>query len=161
LRRHARIATMIAAPLAVVSDMVRAYFAGREEVSAVYLFGSVARGRAHRHSDVDVAVLLREDVLRLSPSELAAYRMARIGELMDALHTDAVDLIVLNTASALVAFEAIHRGRLVLSRDQSIRVKLELDIRHRYLDMLPLLALKARYLKERLDRGEFGKARHG
>ena len=38
------------------------YLRSRTEIVAAYLFGSVAAGKAHKFSDVDVALLLAEGV---------------------------------------------------------------------------------------------------
>jgi len=40
------------------------YFKAREEVSALYLFGSVAKGTQNAGSDIDIAVLVDEKKLR-------------------------------------------------------------------------------------------------
>ncbi len=39
---------------------IRDYFKGREEVSAVYLFGSTAIGSETTSSDIDIAILLNK-----------------------------------------------------------------------------------------------------
>ena len=49
---------------AEIQRRLAAHFAGREEVVAVYLFDSQARGRADHLSDVDVALLLRDELSR-------------------------------------------------------------------------------------------------
>ena len=41
------------------SEALAEYFRGDEAVAAVYLFGSVATGRAKRGSDIDVGVLFQ------------------------------------------------------------------------------------------------------
>lgn len=52
-----------------VIDSLRGYFAGRRDVVAAYLFGSVARDEARADSDVDVAVLLQAG----EPADTAGY----------------------------------------------------------------------------------------
>lgn len=46
----------------LVRDRVAAVLDGVDGLVSAYLFGSVASGRAHRDSDVDLAVLLDRDV---------------------------------------------------------------------------------------------------
>jgi predicted nucleotidyltransferase len=47
-----------------VQDEIRAFAQDEPDLIAVYLFGSRASGGAHRHSDVNVAVLLPADLTR-------------------------------------------------------------------------------------------------
>ena len=51
-------------PLEVPQSFVE-YLKSRPEIVAAYLFGSVAAGKAHKFSDVDVVLLLAEPVRRM------------------------------------------------------------------------------------------------
>ncbi|EGD50225.1 DNA polymerase beta domain protein region [Thermoanaerobacter ethanolicus JW 200] len=68
-----------------------------------FLFGSVAKGKATKESDIDIAVYLKEY------DEKFVYGLWN--ELEDLLKRD-VDLIVLNIANATVAWEALRGKRL-------------------------------------------------
>jgi predicted nucleotidyltransferase len=67
------------------------------DVVFAYLFGSQATSRATPASDVDVAVYLRANA---DPFES---RLRLMGVLEHALGTDAIDLVVLNTAPLSLA----------------------------------------------------------
>ena len=81
---------------------------------AVYVFGSAATGHYAPGSDLDIAVLGSRPLL---PRE--AYELARSLEVD--LGTD-VDLVDLITASTVLKFEVIARGRRILcsNRDEVI-----------------------------------------
>jgi len=70
-----------------------------------WLFGSSARGQASPDSDVDVAILFRD------PPGFEAVGSA-LAACQDTLRRDDVDVVVLNTASTILAFEALSGRRL-------------------------------------------------
>lgn len=120
----------------VISQVLAAHFAGRTEVVAVYLFGSHARKQADHLSDVDVALLLRP--------ELPRETLWRLGlqldvEVCDALGTDDVDVIVLNTAPLEAQFEILCTGMLVHSNDESVRTDYEVQMMSEYWDFRKIL----------------------
>jgi predicted nucleotidyltransferase len=69
----------------------------RPEVLEAYLFGSLARAEARPHSDVDVAVTL--DRAASDPSGLG-FDAILGAELMAALGSDRVDVVILNSREA-------------------------------------------------------------
>jgi predicted nucleotidyltransferase len=89
-------------------------------VIAGYIFGSVAKGRAHAESDINVAVLLKEDV-PFSQLEVMTLLVKKL-ELR-------VDLFVVIRASELLKHEIRKTGQLIFDRD-SVRRK-QFDIRSR------------------------------
>src|SRR5690606_11996434 len=94
------------------------YFADnrRPDVIAAYLFGSVARGRAHSESDIDVAVLLDRALLPTAHSRAAAAEHLA-GDLMTELRSNRVDLVRLNDAPPLFARHIIMDGARLFSAD--------------------------------------------
>ena len=116
---------------------IRGVLDARGEVLEAYLFGSRARGRPRRNSDVDVAVLLAE----------AADTTATWGEraelttlLMSALGTNAVDVVILNRAPPLLYHRVLRDGVRLLARDPMQTVSREAHALSRYFDYLPQLA---------------------
>lgn len=110
-------------------------------VSLVYLFGSVARDAPRRDSDLDLAVLFSG-----TPGP------ERIGEMAAALERVAgrvVDLVVLNSASPLLAHEVVSTGRLLVCRDDGERAAFEARATIRYLDTGHLRRIQHQYLRER------------
>lgn len=83
--------------------------ARRYSLDLVVLFGSQAKGRAHRASDVDVAV-------RFRPGQpWPRGRRLEIAARFDALFPEAheVDVSFLNDASSILLFEVATSGRLL------------------------------------------------
>ncbi|GAA4773170.1 hypothetical protein GCM10023200_01980 [Actinomycetospora chlora] len=79
---------------------------GGDGLDVLVLHGSRARGDAGPASDWDFGYLARDEV---DP-------VALLAALVDVLHTDAVDLVDLAAASALLRFRAARDGVLVLER---------------------------------------------
>jgi predicted nucleotidyltransferase len=83
-------------------------------VVSAYLFGSMANGRAHRESDVDIGLLLDRRAYR-TPSDRFEARLRLTGRLGAAVARD-VDLVILNDAPPQLARHILTRGlRLMIS----------------------------------------------
>ena len=80
-------------------------------VVSVYLFGSVAEGRDHRESDVDVGVLL-DWAMYPSSQERFEVRLRLIEGMTSAVRRDA-DVVILNDAPPQLGRAVIHRGRRI------------------------------------------------
>jgi hypothetical protein len=119
-----------------LTEKLRAFFAPREEVLEAYLFGSMAAGLPAAHSDVDVAVYLRDPRPSASsfgyPADLAASLMQLIG-------TNDVDVVVLNDAPPLLYHRVLRDGVRILARDLRATTVREGQALSRYCDFLPQL----------------------
>jgi predicted nucleotidyltransferase len=76
------------------------------DLQLVVLFGSEARGRARKDSDIDVAVLTE------SPAELDSLYLA----LAPVFKTDRLDLVDLRRAGPVLAFSVARSGLLLFER---------------------------------------------
>jgi hypothetical protein len=110
-------------------------FGSRPDVTAVYLFGSTARGTARADSDIDVAVLFEAP----PPRTLSGPRLVIEGELERALGAP-VDLVVLNQAPVDLRTRVLRDGRLLVDRDPSARIAFEVRTRNEAFDLEPVLA---------------------
>lgn len=90
--------------------------APRDEILEAYLFGSRARGRAQPDSDIDVAVCVDAGKARALGGSWG-YRAALATDLMAALRTNDVDVVVLNDAPPLLYRRVLRDGIRVSSRD--------------------------------------------
>ena len=113
-------------------------FGGRGVIAA-YLFGSHARGAAHRDSDVDVGVVLDYGV-HVTRASRFAERVRLASELIGGLHVNAVDLIVLNDAPPLLARRVLLDGRQVYCADADADRDFRRDTLLRAADLEPFLA---------------------
>jgi uncharacterized protein len=82
-----------------------------ERIAAVYLFGSFVRGRMTPESDLDVAVLFRDDAV---PGPMA---FVELGNRLSTLVGSEVDLVCLNNARPIVAMQVLRNGKKIVERD--------------------------------------------
>ena len=82
---------------------------------SAYLFGSVAEGRAHRDSDVDLGVYLDFESLPTSEARFDA-RLDLMAVLGPAIGRDDIDLVVMNDAPPTLS-RHILRGKRVFCAD--------------------------------------------
>ena len=123
----------------------------RPEVLTAHLFGSVVTGRTRKDSDVDIAVLVSDKVMKRNPFK---YRLALMAELMRVLQRDDVDLIILNEAPPLLAHRVLSRGKLISERSPSARVAFQVRTVNRYVDTQPMRDLYMAYLKKHAREGK-------
>jgi len=118
-----------------------------DEVSAAYLFGSVARGTPSPSSDVDLGVLLR-GAARTLEEQLFDYQDRLQGAIGCPVH-----IIVLNNAPADLVHRVLRDGRLLLERDRAARIAFEVRARNMYFDLQPVLtAYRQRVLARAAER---------
>ena len=108
----------------------------RVEILEAYLFGSQARGDAHRQSDVDVAVYIDKS---LADEGHWGYRAELTTSLMDALGTNDVAVVVLNQAPPLLYHRVLRDGVLLVTRDLQATTTRAGYALSRYFDFLPQL----------------------
>lgn len=126
---------------------IETFVAQQREVVAVYLFGSVARGRATHLSDVDIAVLL-------DPNLGQEARVERQLELMVALDDFAdreVQVTVLNDVPPALAYRVIREGRLIYEGDRRRRIAFEVRTMKIYFDIKPMLQFHGEVLLEQIQ----------
>jgi uncharacterized protein len=100
---------------ASIRDRLVAALESADGLISAYLFGSVASGRAHHDSDVDVAVLLDRQ-LYPTPQHRFDLRLRLIGRLQSAIGRD-VDLVVLNDAPPQLGRHIMTAGERLVVRD--------------------------------------------
>jgi predicted nucleotidyltransferase len=131
-----------------------ARFFHQRPVLLAYLFGSQTTGQTHAESDIDVAVLLDAS---LTADERFAARLTLIGALSLLLGTDNVDVVILNEAPPLLAYEVLRNGALLSCADENARVEFQVRTLRTYEDTAPLRQLLSEAMAERIKTGTFGK----
>ncbi len=129
-------------------NRLRAVFARYPQIWAVYLFGSVAEGRARPDSDVDLGVVLRPGMEPPSKLDL-------LTDLVKAGY-ERVDLVFLppRMDDPVLAFEVVRHHRVVYATpdfDHGALFSKALRMRE---DLLHLLAVHRRAYKERVLGGK-------
>ena len=108
----------------------------REEILEAYLFGSHACGQARPNSDIDVAVYIDEE---RAGDGAWGYQAQLTTDLMIALGTNDVDVVVLNKASILLYHRVLRDGVRLMSRDLRATTTRAGQALSRYFDFLPQL----------------------
>ncbi len=108
-------------------------------IASAYLFGSAVSGKAGPMSDVDIAVLLKENAPKgrdlIHSEDYLAYRIAK------ALDVREVDLIDLNGQGLVFQHQVIKTGRLIYDVDPSSRIAFTMHVISRFCDFEPTLRL--------------------
>jgi len=122
-----------------------------EGLIAAYLFGSHAEGRAHRESDVDVAVALDFSVW---PDEAGRFdeRVRLSAELISVTGSNEVDVVVLNDAPPLLARRIVLEGRRVHCSNPEAERRFRHNVVFRAADLEPWLERQRRRTLEALLR---------
>lgn len=106
-------------------------------VVSAYLFGSVAEGRAHRESDVDVGVLLDWST---HPDRAERFDVGlRLAGALQAVLGRTLDVVVLNDAPPLLGRHVVTHGRRLLCRDAAADHLHVRDVQLRAADLEPWL----------------------
>lgn len=121
-------------------------------VQLAYLFGSQAMGKAGPLSDFDFGVLFSA---ALSPAEHFRRSLELNTDLMGILHTQRLDVVILNEAPPTVRFNVIAQGKVVYNEDELVRVRFEAKTMSEYFDTEPLRQLYRARLFEAIASGKF------
>lgn len=122
---------------------LKSYFSNKRDITAVYLFGSHAKGRSNLQSDIDIAVLYKKNVKR----DLFNDSLKISCDLMERLSCNKVDVVVLNSANPILKNQVYKYGVKVLCKDPVAAVRFKAASILEYLDFSPVrrpseLALK-------------------
>lgn len=119
-------------------------FMNYPDVEAVYLFGSLATGRNHPGSDLDLGIVPRH------PS-IVGRRLDILTDLARAGYCE-VDLVFITGDDLVLDHEAVRLNELVYARAGFDRGEFYSKVVRRYLDFLPYLEVqRAAYRRSILD----------
>jgi predicted nucleotidyltransferase len=96
----------------VVNKQIARHFENRPEIVAVYLFGSVAGGKARPSSDIDIGIIVDE----MNQDVLNRVISGAIVELGRILRKD-VHPVIMNTASDELLRQIFSKGSCILVND--------------------------------------------
>jgi len=107
---------------------------GFEDLLLGYLYGSfLVRNDFH---DIDIGILLSRE---RKPYELFKYSMTIASDLERCITPSFdVDLRILNNEPVECQYEVVRTGKVVVARDEGLRIAFEADVMAKYLDLKPL-----------------------
>ena len=93
-------------------EKIQSYFSAKNEVVAVYLFGSFAQGKARRTSDVDIGILLNSN----DPDLFKMNQIRYLKELGRLLRKD-IHPVILNTAGEMLMHQIFTKGKCIVDNE--------------------------------------------
>ena len=124
---------------------------------AAYLFGSVAQGKAHKQSDIDIALFFEPT---LDPKTIYAHTVT-IGGLLEAACAAPVDVVALNLAPLALQFKILQSGLLIVDHNPTSRCLFQMRTMSRYYDALPFLRYHQAQTVRRIQQEGLGYGYHG
>jgi predicted nucleotidyltransferase len=86
-----------------------------QNVIFAYLFGGLSEGKIKPLSDIDISVYIK------NTDNLAEYKLNLFERLTDALSTNELDLIILNTMPTSIAGRILQNKQIITDKDPPIR----------------------------------------
>ena len=120
----------------MLEKRIKNYFSSRDNIAAVYLFGSHAVGRERSDSDVDIAILFKTrnpDVIR---NLIDTYLVDLSRLLKKDIHP-----VVLNHAGELLLRQVFKKGKCIVVNDQRQLASFRMSAFARIFDFLYYHAL--------------------
>jgi len=107
------------------------YIRRDKDITAVFVFGSAAKGNLKPLSDLDLAVLLSD---KLSKEDRKQKELDLTGTCNAIFQTDEIDLIILNDAPPRIAHHILKSGELLFLRNEMEYLDFSERIQRQYLD---------------------------
>lgn len=120
----------------------------RQDIAAIYLFGSQANNTARPDSDVDIAILVSNEDQDLFDLELRLN-----GDVGKHITYDPLEVFVANRLPAAFKFHVISQGKVLVSNNENFRVNWEVKVIGDYWDFKPFLDDYYRAFFKRMKEG--------
>ena len=121
---------------------LRSIFKKYPDILAVYLFGSRARGRIHKESDLDLAIVPKDKTLREKRLDIL-YDLTRKG-------FSNVDLVFLDTHDIVLLYEVLRVNHLIYKKPDFDHGAFYSKIIRQYFDFYPYLEYQRKAYKRRI-----------
>ena len=115
-------------------QVIKDYFVHKKQVLSVYLFGSVAKGKENRFSDVDIAVLFDFSVDKGRYTDKCLFIMDGLSKTLNRN----IDVAVLNNASSFFKSHILKNGIKIYEKPGSNVNNFRAQSIVEYLDYLPI-----------------------
>jgi uncharacterized protein len=135
----------------IIKNKIKELLFNKPEISFAYIFGSFIQ-KEHYH-DIDIAVYLTEKFNKNDLKKFPyGYESLITGSIMELLHTDKVDLVLMNNASILLTNRIINTGELLFDKDKFKRVAFENYNRKLFIDTENFRKIRTHYLLKKINR---------
>ena len=121
-----------------------------KEIELAYLFGSTISEKVSELSDIDVAVYLNE---AFDLQSNWRWRIKLTGQIMDALKSNRVDLVILNESPVLLQYEVLKNGILLKSQNETNRMLFFTKTVKEFCDTVRLREFHIAAAEERVKQG--------
>ena len=115
-----------------ILEIITSYLNKQADIVAVYLFGSTIKDCARKDSDLDLAVLFREDMDAFYRFDQKLQLTNELEELVQLK----IDLVDLRSADDYFIHQVMKNKLLLIDKNTSARVNFEVNHRKRYFDLM-------------------------
>jgi predicted nucleotidyltransferase len=126
------------------------YLQNHKQVSAAWIFGSVATGKNRADSDIDLAILFVQNLSKEKRFDL----LLSLAVDLSKIAACEVDLVDIQTAPLFLQYEIRKNGHLLFEKDHIYRVNHDVQSRREYLDLAAMLELRNKSLIEKAIGGK-------
>jgi len=121
-------------------------FSKYPEVQAVYLFGSVATGKTHPESDLDLGIVPKDPSAHDRLLDMLA-DLTKVG-------FDRIDIVFLDTTDIVMKFEAVRPNRVVFQTPDFDAGSMYSLVMRQYFDYVYYLDIQRKAFKDRILKGK-------
>lgn len=118
-----------------------------KDVEIFYLFGSGTSPRMSPISDLDFAFLLNR---RFPEKKYFDFRLSLMEKFSRVLETEELDIVLLNQAPPLLAYEVIRTGKILFEKNRVDRIDYECKVLAIYFDFKYFLQFHRETIKSRI-----------
>lgn len=122
-------------------------------INAFYLFGSYAKEQIKPLSDIDIAVLLRKDIVS---AKYWDYKIKLLSVAIGILKTEEIDLVLLNEAPPELRYNILKEGKFLFCHNEKEKQGFQEKAVSDYLDTEHLRQESYFYLKQQIRTRRFG-----
>lgn len=125
----------------------------KNRVVLAFLFGSAAKGKITKLSDLDLAVLLDKAI---KPNKYFAIRLSLLDKLGRIIKNKPLDIVILNEASPLLAQMVASRGKIIYCQNNNIKASFQIKTLKNFDDAIYLRKTYYHYLENRVKNNKLG-----
>lgn len=127
-------------------------FRKHAEIVLAYLFGSQATGRVSPMSDIDIAILFRDDLSVSGRFRLQLRLISAIGEI---LQRNDIDVANLNSSDVVLRYQVLKKGKLLYCANHAKKNEFFVDTLCEYFDAEPMRELYRKEMKKQIKEKTF------